>query len=193
MGYFSICNSKRLRRSYMTKVKFISLYLVAVMLFCFLTGCSNINSNVTSNNNSNDINSDNTQNDNTNSNNSIDDDSNNDINDDISDDETLLIESIPQEFVFLGEIYTIKRDAIDTSSFANMIGYLINEEDLTFWKTYDKNDDIMYAIDTGNGTYRHSFENNLKNRYELYTKDDSYDCLAIKDSSNTFIIFYIFF
>ena len=175
----------------MTKVKFISLYLVAVMLFCFLTGCSNINSNATLNNNSNDINSDNIQNNNTNSNNDVTDDSNSDMNDDVSDDETMLIAEIPQEFIFLEKVYTISDDTIDTSSFVNMIGYLINEDDLTFWKSYDKNDNIMYAIDTCNGTYRHSFENNLENRYELYTKDDSYKCLAIKDSSNTFIIFYI--
>lgn len=45
MGYFSICNSKHLRRSYMAKTKFISLGLVLIMIFSLLTGCSNIKYN----------------------------------------------------------------------------------------------------------------------------------------------------
>lgn len=177
--------------------------LICIFILCVVlifTGCSlgqssnndnNINSDGTLNNNSNDINSDNTQNNNTDSNNNVTDDSNNDIDDGVSDDESMLIAAIPHEFTFLGKVYTMSDDTIDASSFVNMLGYLINEEDLTFWKNYDKSDNIMYAIDTSNATYRHTFESNLENRYELYTKDDTYNCLAIKDYSNNFIIFYI--
>ncbi len=45
MGYFNICISKRLRRLYMTKTKFISLGLMLIMIFSLLTGCSNVKYN----------------------------------------------------------------------------------------------------------------------------------------------------
>lgn len=81
---------------------------------------------------------------------------------------------------------------METLKFGNMIGYLINENELDFWKNIDNNSDIVYALDTGNAIYRYTCENenNINNRFELYAQDEVYDCLAIKKCSNNFILYY---
>lgn len=101
-------------------------------------------------------------------------------------DETMLVASIPNEFMCFGEIYTTNHEEIEELKFGNMIGYLINENELDFWENIDNNSDIVYALDIGNAIYRYTYENenNINNRFELYAQDEAYDCLAVKCSSN---------
>lgn len=106
------------------------------------------------------------------------------------DDETLLVATIPTEFMCFDEIYITNNEEIDTLAFGTMIGYLVNESDLDFWKSKDNNDNLVYAI--GNGVYRKIYEGqeNLKNRYELYSQNEAYECLAIKGYTGNFILYY---
>jgi hypothetical protein len=98
--------------------------------------------------------------------------------------DTMLVTSIPNEFVCFGNIYTINHEEVESLKFKKMIGYLINEKELDYWKNVDNNKDIVYALDMGNGIYRYTYENDMNNRFELYAQDEAYDCLAIKSPSN---------
>ncbi len=73
----------------------------------------------------------------------------------------------------------------------SLIGYLINENELDYWKNIDKNDDLIYAFDPSIMVYRKIYEGqeNLKNRYELYAPRETYDYLAICDITND-LVFY---
>lgn len=108
------------------------------------------------------------------------------------DDETMFVASIPNEFICFGEIYTSNNEEIKTLTFGTMIGYLVNENELDFWKSKDNSNDLVYALATGNGMFRKTYEGeeNLKDRYELYSQDETHDCLAIKGYTGDFKLFY---
>ena len=97
-----------------------------------------------------------------------------------ADDETMPVAIIPQEFTCFGESYISNNEEIETLIFGTMIGYLVNENELDFWKNDDNNNNLVYALDQSNGVFRHTYESNLGNRFELYSQDEKYDCLAIK-------------
>lgn len=123
--------------------------------------------------------------------NNIPNDSNSILNSDSGlDDEKLFVGDIPQQFICLGNTY-VEIEKNDSIAFDCMIGYLINENELDYWKDLDKNDNLIYAFDTSNGIFRKIYEGqeNLKNRYELYAKKGTYDYLAIGSLTNDFVFY----
>ncbi len=105
------------------------------------------------------------------------------------DDKPMLVASIPQEFMCFGKIYIDNNEEIETLGSGTMIGYLVNENELDFWKSKDNNNNLVYA--TGNDVFRKTDEGqeNLKDRYELYSLDETYDCLAIKEYTGKFKLY----
>lgn len=172
----------------------LSLFICLLCLMLSMIGCNNTNiSNSnddisgTTNNSSNndDYNSSNIDKDNSNNNLSSD----NNLNEDFIEDNTMLVASIPQQFLFLGNIYHKTSNQVQLLEFNLFVGFLINESDLSFWETKDNDKSIMYALDNGNGVYRYEFDENLNNRFEIFSRGDDYDYLAVKDMTNEFIIY----
>ena len=106
------------------------------------------------------------------------------------DDKTMLVATIPQEFTCFGESYFSNNEEIETLTFGIMIGYLVNENELDFWKNNDNNNNLVYAFDQSNSVFRHTYESNLGNRFELYSQDEKNDCLAIKNCTGSYKLYY---
>lgn len=104
-------------------------------------------------------------------------------------DEIMWISAVPTQFVCFGKIY-YETNQIEAIEFDLMIGYLINEDEIDYWQKIDENEDVVYALDPGNGVYRINEESYLINRFELFAKsDNNYDYLAIKNITNDFVIY----
>ncbi len=52
-----------------------------------------------------------------------------------------------------------------------LIGYFVNEEDLNYWKTYDNNIDLKYAVDDSNNLV-HNGTVEFKDRFAIYSIDN---------------------
>lgn len=70
-----------------------------------------------------------------------------------------------------------------------MIGYLINKSDIDMWKFKDNDESIVYAYNEDNGGDRFDSNNDLSNRFELFSNEKGNDFLAIKDVTNEYIIY----
>ncbi len=107
------------------------------------------------------------------------------------DDEMMYVACIPHEFICLGNTY-VKVESSELKSFEHMIGYLINQNELDYWKSIDTDNDFIYALDISNGIFRKTYEGEekLKDRYELYAQNETHDWLAIKNYTNDFIFFH---
>ena len=106
------------------------------------------------------------------------------------DDEMMYVGDIPQQFICLGNTY-VEVENSELMPCDYMIGYLVNENELDYWQDFDKNNELIYALDTNNGVFRKTYEGeeNLKNRYELYAQSEAYAYLAIKGFTNDFIFY----
>lgn len=104
-------------------------------------------------------------------------------------DETKLISTIPEQFMCFGSLYNQTNQLIDSTSFDLMIGYLINKSDIDMWKFKDNDESLVYAYDEDNGVYRFDLNNDLSNRFELFSNGKGNDFLAIKDVTNEYIIY----
>lgn len=87
--------------------------------------------------------------------------------------------AIPNTFICFDKKYSSVKDK--PWPLDKQIGWLVNLEDLNIWKKYDNNDELIYAYDINNSIYRLSTENSsyLKNRFELYSSEDSFEYLSL--------------
>lgn len=106
-------------------------------------------------------------------------------------DDIMYVASIPQAFICLNNTY-VQIESSEPIILNCMVGYLINENELEYWKSIDKNNGLVYALDIGNAIFRKTDinDNKLKNRFELYAYDETFLCLAIKDCANNFIFYH---
>lgn len=87
-----------------------------------------------------------------------------------------VLEIILQQDFYYNESHYIMKvgEKVIRDESHTFIGYFINEEDLEKWNLYDNNPSLVYVINVGNTLFRRSIGNEeLKNRFELYTFEDS--------------------
>ena len=100
----------------------------------------------------------------------------------------MLAALIPYEFVCLGSKYIYTKEQLKTLESSKMVGYLVNENELDYWKKQDNNDEFIYALDMGNGTYRNEAGVAI-NRFELYAQNETYDSLALETPTGNFMLY----
>jgi hypothetical protein len=102
-----------------------------------------------------------------NSNKELSNNTNNSITNDIA------IEVILRHDFYLNDVHYVlnleKELSYDNSY--NLLGYFVNACDLEYWKSYDNNPYLVYAVEENSTLVRNNSNENLKNRFELYSID----------------------
>lgn len=100
-----------------------------------------------------------------------------------------IIISLPLEFELDGIIYQAESGGtIPFSEDYELIGYFVNECDLEYWMEYDNNPSLKYVVDENNSLINRLFDEDLFDRFGLYSIDIE-GCIGLKCDSFMFYIY----
>ncbi len=103
-------------------------------------------------------------------------DSNSDITsnsniDNSSNEENIFVDVILRQDFYLDGVHYVmnleKKLSFDDSY--SLLGYFVNACDLEYWMSFDNNPSLVYAVEENSTLVRHHSNENLKNRFELYS------------------------
>ncbi len=138
----------------MKKISFLFLF---VSLF-FICSCSNNRINASSINSKFGSNSDIT--------------SNNNLDNSFNEEDIFVDAILRQDFYLNGAHYVMnleKKLSFDENY--DLLGYFVNACDLEYWMSFDNDPSLVYAVEEDSTLVRHHSNENLKNRFELYSVD----------------------
>ena len=94
------------------------------------------------------------------------------------------LSSMVRQDFYLNDVHYVMNAEIEVyfdESF-NLIGYFVNACDVEYWKSYDNNPLLLYAIEEHNSLINNTSDESLKNRFELYSINIS-DAIGLKNGS----------
>ncbi len=87
--------------------------------------------------------------------------------------EDIFVDAILRQDFYLNGVHYVmnleKKISFDETY--DLLGYFVNACDLEYWMSFDNDSSLVYAVEENSTLVRHHLNENLKNRFELYSVD----------------------